>query len=278
MAAGLNGGRHKSQHRIELKHTHIILAVLIRHSLKYKNTVSQKTFYRDTKLQMSSKISKGGKEARLKEEGGGGRRGGQKVALQTSPATYRHPGLREFSLGFQKRETRDNAGTHTNTESRRQTPGQTTVGRQHSAGFSGPLNFIAPGTRFTLPNDVHCSPNSGSGEELSFPRSRLPSSALAGLGLASAGTSSPFPLYRKLSPAPDTFLLLSRASDLHWTFLSCLSTSAIIYPSPLSWKCSLSLVKGSRTSSQMLYPMSESPSGKREGSKTMQLAKREVYC
>ena len=28
------------------------------------------------------------------------------------------------------------------------------------------------------------------------------------------------PLYRKLSSAPDTFLLLSRASDLHWTFLS----------------------------------------------------------
>ena len=32
----------------ELKHTHINLAVLIRHSLKYKNTVSQKTSYRDT--------------------------------------------------------------------------------------------------------------------------------------------------------------------------------------------------------------------------------------
>ena len=57
----------------ELKHTHINLAVLIRHSLKYKNTVSQKTSYRDT-----GKISKGGKEARLKEEGGGGGRGGQK--------------------------------------------------------------------------------------------------------------------------------------------------------------------------------------------------------
>ena len=38
-----------------------------------------------------------------------------------------------------------------------------------------------------------------------------------------------------------------------------------IYPSPLSWKCSLSPVKGSRTSPQMLCPMSESPSGKREG-------------
>ena len=73
------------------------------------------------------------------------------------------------------------------------------------------------------------------------------------------------PFYRKLSPVPDTFLLLSRASNLCWTFLSCLSTSAIIYPSPLSWKCSLSPVKGSLTSPQMLCLMSKSLSGKREG-------------
>ena len=125
---------------------------------------------------------------------------------------------------------------------------------------------MPPGTRFTLPKGVHCSPDSGSGEELSFPQRQVPSSALTGLGLASAGTSSPFPsLYRKLSPAPDTFLLHSRASDLHWTFLSCLSTGAIICPSPLSWKCSLPSVKGSRTSPQMFCPMSESRSGKREG-------------
>ena len=49
-----------------------------REALKYKNTVSQKTSYRDTELQIqvltTSKISKGGKEARLKEEGGGGGR------------------------------------------------------------------------------------------------------------------------------------------------------------------------------------------------------------
>ena len=52
--------------------------------LKYKNTVSQKTSYRDTELQIQvliSKISKGGKEARLKEEGGGGGRGGQRGGL-----------------------------------------------------------------------------------------------------------------------------------------------------------------------------------------------------
>ena len=67
-------------------------------ALKHKNTVSQKTSCRDTELQIqvltASKILKGGKEARLKEEVGGGRRGGVKgVALQTSPATYRYPGV-----------------------------------------------------------------------------------------------------------------------------------------------------------------------------------------
>ena len=151
-------------------------------------------------------------------------------------------------------------------ESRRQTHGQTNVGWQHSAGFSGPWIFLPPSTMFTLLNGFHCSPDLGSGEELSFPQSQLPSSALAGLGLVPAGTSSPFPtLYRKLSPAPDTFLLHSRASDLHWAFLSCLGTGAIIYPSPLSWKCSLPPVKESQMSPQMLCPMSESPGGKREG-------------
>ena len=69
-----------------------------REAIKYKNTVSQKTSYRDTELQIqeltASKISKGGKEARLKEEGGGSGRGGAKgMALQMSPATCRYPGV-----------------------------------------------------------------------------------------------------------------------------------------------------------------------------------------
>ena len=55
-----------------------------------------------------------------------------------------------------------------------------------------------------------------------------------------------------------------------WVFLS---TGAIIYPSPLSWKCS-PLVKGSWTSPQMLYPMSESPSGKREGLQDTAIGKK----
>ena len=78
---------------------------------------------------------------------------------------------------------------------------------------------MPPGTRFILPNGVHCPPDSGSGEELPLPQSRQPSSALAGLGLAPAGMSNPFPLYRKLSPAPDTFLFT--AGPRIYTGLSC---------------------------------------------------------
>ena len=41
---------HNTEHRVKI-HTYN-LAVFIRHSLKYKNTVSQKTSYRDTELQI----------------------------------------------------------------------------------------------------------------------------------------------------------------------------------------------------------------------------------
>ena len=101
----------------QLKYTHINLAVLIRHSLKYKNTISQKTFCRDTKLQMSSEISKGGKEARLKEGGGGGGKGGQKgwpYRRLLPPADTR--ALRDFPLGFQKREDWNSALPETRPE------------------------------------------------------------------------------------------------------------------------------------------------------------------
>ena len=105
------------------------------------------------------------------------------------------------------------------------------------------------------------------GRERNFPSGRagyLPACTLAST-LRRLEHPIGYPLYRKLSSAPDTFLLHSRVSDLHWTFLSCLSTSAIIYFSPLSCKRSFLPVKGSQTSPHMLCPMSESPSGKREG-------------
>ena len=79
-----------------------------REALKYKNTVSQKTSYRDTELQiqvLTSKISKEGKEVRLKEKGGGGGSGGRKGW------SYRHllpptdtQALWDFSQGLQRRE------------------------------------------------------------------------------------------------------------------------------------------------------------------------------
>ena len=50
---------------------------------------------------------------------------------------------REENDAPEENETRDNAGTHINTESRRQTHGQTNIGQQHSTGFSGPLSFLA---------------------------------------------------------------------------------------------------------------------------------------
>ena len=52
-----------------------------REALKYKN------------LSTNIKDFKGGKEARLKEGGGGGRRRAKGVALQTSPVAYRYPGV-----------------------------------------------------------------------------------------------------------------------------------------------------------------------------------------
>ena len=84
-------------------------------------------------------------------------------------------------------------------------------------GSGTPRVSLSSGTRFTLPNGVHCSPDLGLGEEVSFPQSRLPSSMLAGLGLTPARTANPFP-HGKLSLMPDTFLTSSRASSLHWTF------------------------------------------------------------
>ena len=84
-------------------------------------------------------------------------------------------------------------------------------------GGGTPWVSLSSGTRVTLPNGVHCSPDSGLGEEVSFPQSWLPSSMLAGLGLTLARVANLFP-HGKLSLTPDTFLPFSRASDLHWTF------------------------------------------------------------
>ena len=86
---------HNTEHRVNT-HTYKP-AVLIRHSLKYKNTISQKTFYRDRELQMSSKILRGGKEKK-EQAGKGSKRGGLidvSCHLQIPGITGIFPGLLE---------------------------------------------------------------------------------------------------------------------------------------------------------------------------------------
>ena len=89
-----------------------------REALKYKNTVSQKTSYRDTTSDPSTNIKdfKGGKEARLKEEGGGGR-GGQKgwPYRRLLPPAYSQA-LQDFTLDLQRREDWNSALPETRTE------------------------------------------------------------------------------------------------------------------------------------------------------------------
>ena len=76
-----------------------------REALKHKNTVSQKTSYRDTELQIQVKDFKGGKKTWLKEEGGGdgrGRRKGWTYRCLLPPTGTQ--ALWDFSLGLQRRE------------------------------------------------------------------------------------------------------------------------------------------------------------------------------
>ena len=93
------------------------LAVLIRHSLKYKNTVSQKSFYRDKTSDVFKdfKRRKGSQVERRRR--GRWERGAKGWPYRRLLPPTDTQALRDFSLGFQKRETRDNAGTHTNMES-----------------------------------------------------------------------------------------------------------------------------------------------------------------
>ena len=165
----------------------------------------------------------------------------------------------------QRRTRPETMPAHTNTESCRQTQIDKCWPTTQRWVFGPPESSCLPvhGLPYRMASTVHQTRN----QERNSPFRRagcLPARSLASvLHRLERPIHSPF--YRKLSPVPDTFLLLSRASDLHWTFLSCLSTGAIFYPFPLSWKCSLSPVKGSRTSPQLLCLMSESLSGKREG-------------
>ena len=122
MAAGLSGaqtkqnGLHKSQHRTELKHTHINLALFIRHSLKYKNSLSENLLerhktsdvFKDFKRRKGSQVER--KRRRRRERG-------QKTwpyRRLLPPADTQ--ALQDFPLGFQKREDWNSALPETRPE------------------------------------------------------------------------------------------------------------------------------------------------------------------
>ena len=84
VAISFSRGSSQPRDRIQVSHiaARCFNLCITKEALKYKNPSN------------NIKDFKGGKEARLKEEGGGGRRRGAKeVALQTSPAPYRYPGI-----------------------------------------------------------------------------------------------------------------------------------------------------------------------------------------
>ena len=114
------------------------------------------------------------------------------------------------------------------------------------------------------------------GQERNFPSHRvgcLPARLLA-LALCRLEHLIHSPLYRKLSSVPDTFLLPSRASDSHWTFLSFLSTGAIINLSPLSCKRSFSGSKDPGRAPKCCAWCPNPWEGREKASKTTQLAKK----
>ena len=140
-------------------------------------------------------------------------------------------------------------------------------------GFRAPRVLLPPGTRFALPNGVHCSPDSESGEDLSCPQSRcLPARSLASV-------------LRRLerpvrSPARESFLpcqpppCSQQGLGLALGFPVLPAHRSSICPSPLCWKCSPSPVKGSRTSPQCYARCPNPRAGREKASKTMQLAKK----
>ena len=214
---------------------------------------------------MFSKISKGGKEARLKEGGGGGRGGGQKgwpYRRLLPPADTR--ALRDFPLGFQKRETRDNAGTHKHGEPKTNTRTDKRRPTTQCWVFEPPEFSCPPvlGSPYRMASTAHQTRV----QERNSPSRR------AGCLPARSLVSVLHRLERPVRSQPiESFLLrqipsrFTAGPQIYTGLLVLPEHRCYIYPSPLSWKCSLLPVKGSQTSPQMLCPMSESLSGKREG-------------
>ena len=121
-----------------------------REALKYKNTVSENLLERHRTLDLSINIKdfKGGKEARLKEEGGGGRREGKKgwPYRRLLPPTDTQA-LRDFSLGLQRREDWNSALPEIRTRIRVLCQ-EEVISLQSSAQAEGPLTrfmHLGPG-------------------------------------------------------------------------------------------------------------------------------------
>ena len=138
-------------------------------------------------------------------------------------------------------------------------------------GSGTPSDSLSSGTRVTLPNGIHCSPDSGLGEEVPFPQSQLPSSMLTGLGLMPDRMANPFP-HGKLSLTPDNFLPSSRASDLRWTFQTCLSTGAITCSFSPLFQRAFFPVQGIPDKPPNVLPVVRIPDWERRLLKTMQIA------
>ena len=146
-------------------------------------------------------------------------------------------------------ETRDNAGTHTNTEGRRQTHRLTSVGRQHSAGFWGPLSPLASWYK------IHLTEWHPLLTRLGIRRGTLLPAEPAAFRRAGWNVQSVPPLQKAFSYAR---YLPASQQGLGFTldFPVLPEHRCYIYPSPLYWKCYLSPVKGSLTSPQMLCLLS----------------------
>ena len=117
VAVSFSRGSFRPRDRTQVSHIagrHFNLCTT-REALKYKNTVSQKTSYRDTEVQIQVLTSKISREERKpgrkkKREEGGGRRRGQKgwPYRRLLPPTDTQA-LWDFALGLQRRENWNSA-------------------------------------------------------------------------------------------------------------------------------------------------------------------------
>ena len=198
------------------------------------------------------------------------------MALQTPPVTYRHPGVTGLFPGLpEKGDQRQCWHTYKQGEPKTNTRTDKRLPTTQCWVFGPPESSCPP--ELGSPSRMASTAHQTRVQELSFPRSRLPSSALAGLGLAPAGASSPFPpiesfLRARYLPASQQGLGFTLGFPVP-PELRC-----YIYPSPLSWKCSLPWSRDPRRAPRCYARCLNPRAGREKASKTMKHTKREVYC